>query len=45
MMLMSIQKNTNEYLRDSYISDEEEAWMTEEEIAEKKKKKKKEKHY
>jgi hypothetical protein len=33
--------SSNEYLRDSYISDEEEVWMTEEEISAKKKKKEK----
>jgi hypothetical protein len=33
--------SSNEYLRDSYISDEEEVWMTEEEILAKKKKKEK----
>ena len=36
--------SSNEYLRDSYLSDEQEAWMTEEEIAEKKKKKEKQRY-
>ena len=31
--------SSNEYLRDSFISDEEEVWMTQEEIKEKKRKK------
>jgi hypothetical protein len=31
--------SSNEYLRDSFISDEEEVWMTAEEIAKKKMKK------